>query len=93
MLLNDQETTLGTIPSLEAHMTTEIPSEPIKDSPIVTEGYGEPITCYLNFKPYQYLEKACIGGHVHTCIAEYSPGGLSVHGAWKRDTPIKNCSG
>lgn len=74
-------------------MTSEDQSKKIEDSPIVTEGYGDPITCYLNSKPYQYLEKACIGGQVHTCIAEFSPGGLSAHGAWRRDSPIKSCTG
>ncbi len=62
-----------------------------EDSPIV-EGIGtDPIICYFNSETSEPGEKLCINGFKHTCVLEYSPGGLSVHGAWLRDTPVKKC--
>ena len=38
-------------------MMSENQDKAIENSPIVTEGYQDPITCYFNSKPYQYLGK------------------------------------
>jgi hypothetical protein len=76
---------------VQSHPTERAMSERIKDSPISTANTSLPVRCYLNSVEYEVGDMTCIGGFVHRCIPEYSPGFLSVTGAWKKESPAKIC--